>query len=140
MSASCNEKMIAIVGVVLVVLLLKSYDCTPDVGIKRLLVRDTVGNHFSEVIVNALDRYYVQNHSSTLLMRLSTVSRQTYDLQSDIMDEVMQRTSHSIAYEYRSVSRHYPSRRPRIFNLAFVDGFDAFEQLFDSLEPTQNDF
>ncbi|XP_049280308.1 uncharacterized protein LOC125762363 [Anopheles funestus] len=114
--------------------------CIADGGIKHLLVRETVGNHFSEVIVDALHRYYVQNHSSTLLMRLSTVSRQTYELQSDIMDEVMQRTSHSIAYEYRSVTYHRPSRRPRIFNLAFIDGYDAFEQLFSSLDPAQNDF
>ncbi|XP_053667326.1 uncharacterized protein LOC128716576 [Anopheles marshallii] len=125
---------------VLVALLSPVLGDTSDGGIKRLLVRETVGNHFSEVIVDALHRYYVQNHSSTLLMRLSTVSRQTYDLQSDIMDEVMQRTSHSIAYEHRSVSYHRPSRRPRIFNLAFIDGYDAFNQLFRSLDPAQNDF
>uniref|UniRef100_A0A182W4C0 Ionotropic glutamate receptor L-glutamate and glycine-binding domain-containing protein n=1 Tax=Anopheles minimus TaxID=112268 RepID=A0A182W4C0_9DIPT len=114
--------------------------CTPDGGLKQLLVRETVGNHFSEVIVDALNRYYVQNHSSTLLMRLSTVSQRTYDLQSDIMDEVMQRTSHSIAYEYQPATHRYPSRRPRIFNLAFIDGYDAFEQLFRSLDPARNDF
>uniref|UniRef100_A0A182X7L3 Putative ionotropic receptor ligand binding domain-containing protein n=1 Tax=Anopheles quadriannulatus TaxID=34691 RepID=A0A182X7L3_ANOQN len=116
-------------------------ECRPDDsngGIKRLVVRETVGNHFSEVIVNALTRYYVQNHSSTQVMRLSTVSDGTHDLQSDIMDEVMQRTSRSIAYEFRSALG--PSRRPRIFNIAFIDGYGAFEQLFRSLEPAENDF
>uniref|UniRef100_A0A182LSF4 Uncharacterized protein n=1 Tax=Anopheles culicifacies TaxID=139723 RepID=A0A182LSF4_9DIPT len=127
---------------VILPLLPRTSECrtTADGELKRLMVRETVGNHFSEVIVDALNRYYVQNHSSTLLMRLSTVSRRTYELQSDIMDEVMQRTSHSIAYEFRPTTTHrYASRRPRIFNLAFIDGYDAFDQLFRSLEPASND-
>uniref|UniRef100_A0A182PTG0 Ionotropic glutamate receptor L-glutamate and glycine-binding domain-containing protein n=1 Tax=Anopheles epiroticus TaxID=199890 RepID=A0A182PTG0_9DIPT len=107
-------------------------------GSKRLLVRETVGNHFSEVIVDALTRYYVQNHSSTMVMRLSTIGQRARDLQSDIMDEVMQRTSHSIAYEFWSKTT--PSRRPRIFNIAFIDGVHAFEQLFHALDPAHNDF
>uniref|UniRef100_A0A182JIF6 Putative ionotropic receptor ligand binding domain-containing protein n=1 Tax=Anopheles atroparvus TaxID=41427 RepID=A0A182JIF6_ANOAO len=106
--------------------------------LRRLVVRETVGNHFSEVIVDALHRYYVQNHSSTQITRLATMSRQTYDLQSDIMDEVMQRTSHRIAYVFGAGNQR--SRRPRIFNIAFVDGYGAFLQLFSALDPAYNDF
>ncbi|XP_053677922.1 uncharacterized protein LOC128728324 [Anopheles nili] len=105
---------------------------------KRLAVRDNVGNHFSEVIVDALNRYYVKNHSATMVMRLSTISPQTYHLQSDIMDEIMERTSHSIAYEFRSSNNR--TRRPRIFNIAFIDGYGAFRQLFHALDPAYYDF
>uniref|UniRef100_A0A182QQ18 Ionotropic glutamate receptor L-glutamate and glycine-binding domain-containing protein n=1 Tax=Anopheles farauti TaxID=69004 RepID=A0A182QQ18_9DIPT len=109
-----------------------------EAELKRLVVRETVGNHFSEVIVDALNRYYVQNHSATLIMRLATGSHHTYSLQSDIMDEVMQRTSRRIAYEFRSTTVRI--RRPRIFNIAFIDGYAAFRQLFYALDPTYNDF
>uniref|UniRef100_A0A182MZR6 Ionotropic glutamate receptor L-glutamate and glycine-binding domain-containing protein n=1 Tax=Anopheles dirus TaxID=7168 RepID=A0A182MZR6_9DIPT len=120
-------------------LLLQAAGQTPtEPALKRLVVRETVGNHFSEVIVDALNRYYVQNHSSTLVMRLATASPHTHHLQSDIMDEVMQRTSHTIAYEFRSPTA--PPRRPRIFNIVFVDGYAAFLQLFRTLDPAHNDF
>ncbi|XP_058127321.1 uncharacterized protein LOC131291005 [Anopheles ziemanni] len=119
-------------------MLIVQVDHTASEALRRLIVRETVGNHFSEVIVDALHRYYVQNHSSTMITRLATVSRSTFDLQSDIMDEVMQRTSHSIAYVFGATNQN--SRRPRFFNIAFIDGYAAFDQLFRSLDPAYNDF
>ncbi|XP_050088115.1 uncharacterized protein LOC126572642 [Anopheles aquasalis] len=100
----------------------------------------TVGSQLSVVLVEVLERYFVRNHSATMIERLSVEGRLTYELQSDIVDEVMQRTSDRIAYVFRSPAALNQVRRPAIFNLFFLDGLEAFGRVFAELDPAQHDY
>ncbi|XP_035796060.1 uncharacterized protein LOC118468878 [Anopheles albimanus] len=100
----------------------------------------TVGSQLAVVLVEVLERYFVRNHSATMIERLAMEGRLAYEMQSDILDEVMRRTTDSIAYVFRSPAALNQVRRPARFNLFFLDGHDAFERVFAELDPAQHDY
>ncbi|ETN63966.1 hypothetical protein AND_004303 [Anopheles darlingi] len=135
-------RLVAVITLVMVTEPHKSMITTrPSTGYSLMEIRaHTVGSQLSVVLVEVLERYFVRNHSVTMIERLAVEGRLTYELQSDIVDQVMQGTADSIAYIFRSPAALNRVRRPARFNLFFLDGFAAFERVFSALDPAQHDY